>query len=292
MQDPVIAESIKIAWTEGKAVGFIPWSLFIKDESGNLAYDDEVLFLQEFGFRSQAWMSIDEHFLPEATASDFYDALNAAGRWNYLKYAEAPQVADTVIGRLAEAGLSVEPGPEPVLKLVQDWYSFISYDDYMTEIQKQKEEEKRKKILRKARRMCSLCAADERLFKDGTAYYHRKDFGFVDCPARWEHFELKSDATAVPLPTEKKKAYKLLRGYLEHDNRLISSKRLIRSHTAYRKILEMGKEAVPFILNDLKEGRVGGIWTAEVLAELTGQRGGDPAWWLAWAEKERYLAES
>lgn len=307
-RDPIAVLGTKVSWTEGNVSGFIPWSIFVKDESANKA-EESILFYQTFGFEGPAWRSIDEHPFPEATPADVYDAKNHFGRWYYLRYRDAsipsqfehqeawerfiaqqkPEVSDEEVrARLIAAGLEVlEPQHEVRFQLVPDWESFISYDKYHAEAEKKWEEMQREFIEKRAKKTCPACAKGDDLYGDGYRYFHRKDFAFVKCVSSDDHEFLETEAVEA-YTAESKSHYYLLRGYIDHYSRTHSSKKHIRSHTAFQKILEMGKEAIPFILNDLRKGRVGGIWTAEILSDLVGQRGGDPQWWIEWAKAQKY----
>ena len=81
MRDTVVIETSRVAWTEGHVHGFYPYSIFVKDESGNLLNEEEVLFVQEFGYAPEAWRSIDEYARPEATTSEFIEAAQRCGVW-------------------------------------------------------------------------------------------------------------------------------------------------------------------------------------------------------------------
>lgn len=305
-RDPVGITGTKVAWTDGHVAGFIPWSMFVVDESSNLGNKKETLFYQVFGFQPAAWRSIDEYPYPEATPSDWYDAINFRGRWGHLIYhgglaghAESPDFKrehdnanfrmESAKQRLAAAGLQVrDPDETPFeLRLVPDWTSVISHDRHLELVEAEKEGVYRQKVESGVGKICAACRSHEKLFGDGYRFYHRQDFAFKLCAANESHKFLKTEAHAAYSGSSANN-YRLLKGHLDRYNKLNSSKRLIRSHSAYRKLLEMGQEAVPFILNDLRKGRAGGIWTAEVLAELTGRRGGDPQWWEQWAKSEKY----
>ena len=286
-RDTVVIADIKVAWTEGKAIGFIPWSFFVKDESANRK-EERTCFYQPFGFAPAPWRSIDEHPYPEATEADLYDARNGFGRWNYLAYMdpESPErrATATLRDRLVAAHLGTphEEALTPRLQLVPDWRSVITYDEYMNEIEKAKIEVERGELEAKIKKVCPPCAAGAKLYVDGLLFFHRERSAFVRCLAEPEHRRLRSDAQ--PLFREGlRENYKVLRGHLDSYGRTNSSRRLIRSHSAYRKLVEMGPEMIPFILADLQEGKVGGIWTAEVLSELTGNNK-DFGGWLAWAQ--------
>lgn len=308
-RDPVVVESTRIGWTEGKAIGFIPLTIFYKDETANQANEKEILFFQTFGFGPELWRSIDEHPFPEATPADVYDAKNHSGRWGYLRYAEnvpaqsfeyqdrwqnwleeqKPKIQDNKLKEmLIAAGLEIrEEQEEERFRLVPDWESFISYEKYQEEVEKNWEETQRDFIRKRAKKTCSACAAGEELYGDGYRYFHRKDVAFVKCASSDDHEFLETEAIEA-YSAKSKSHYHLLRGDIDRYSRTHSSRRHIRSHTAFQKILEMGKEAIPFILNDLRKGRVGGIWTAEILSELVGQRGGDAQWWVEWAKAQKY----
>lgn len=296
MQDPVIAESIKIAWTEGKAVGFIPSSIFIKDESADPQNEKPVYFLQEFGFRYPAWRAIDEYPFPEATIADYYDMINYQGRWHHFRYFEGwrPKGEDedvdheAVVALLAAAGLDFRrEATKPKLHLVPDWVSQVSHDEHLELIKKEKWASVQAFLETTVRERCRLCADGKKLYGDGYRFFHRKDLAFARCAAEAQHEELETKAW-VMFSNVTKSQYRLLRGHIDRYSRLNSSRKLIRSHDAFRKLVDMGPEAVPFILNDLKKGRLGGIWSAEILADLTGKRGKDPQWWLSWAEEQGY----
>lgn len=307
-RDTFVIESIKVAWTEGKSHGFIPWSFFVKDESANKE-EEAVLFYQTFGFEGPAWRSIDEHPFPEATPADIYDAVNHTGRWNYLRFAEdvsperflyhdqwqswleeqKPKIPDNKLKEMLNAaGLELyEPRFEDRFHLVPDWESVISYEKYHQEIEANWEAEQRKFIAKRAKSTCPACAADQQLYGDGYRYFHRKDFAFVKCASSSDHEFLETEAIEA-YSVKSKSHYHLLRGEIDRYGRTHSSRRHIRSHSAFQKLLEMGQDAIPFILNDLRKGRVGGIWSAEILAELVGQRGGDAQWWIEWAKAQKY----
>lgn len=300
-RDPVAIASTKVSWTEGHASGFVPWSIFTYDESANKANPREVLFYQSFGLGPAAWRSIDEHPFPEATFADLRDAVCHSGRFDYLRYVEgAPARRETgnpeelspvaeAEAMLTAAGLEIqrEEEPGPGLRLVPEWESFISYEKHLELVEKDWAKAQRSALLRRAKRNCPDCAGDMELYGDGYSYYHRKDLAFVPCKSDDDHRFLKTKAVQAYTATAKSN-YQLLRGTIDRYNRLNSSKRLIRSHSAFQKLVEMGPEAVPFILNDLRRGTVGGIWGAEVLAEIVGRRGGDPTWWTAWAKSNEF----
>jgi hypothetical protein len=289
-RDPVVVESTRIGWTAGKAIGFIPLTIFYEDETANQANEKETLFFQTFGFGPESWQSIDEHPYPEATIADYYDAANGLGRWNYLRYMDRlPEDLDTVEKRIARAGLDPLPheGEEPKFRLVPEWQSVITGEELERQIKAEWAAAYRAKTEARVKEVCSACAAGEKLFGDGYGFFHRREFAFEICAAVEQHRFLKTEAWALFSATAKGN-YTLLKGYLNDYSRLNSSRKRIRSHSAYRKLLEMGEEAIPFILNDLRKGQVGGIWTAEVLSELIGQRGGDPHWWIEWAKARKY----
>lgn len=298
-RDTFVIESIKVAWTEGRSNGFVPWSFFVKDESANKG-EEKVLFYQPFGFQPPSWRAIDEHPFPEATFCDYCDAIFMEGRFRHYRSPEMPAEknwAETMaraVRLLGDAGLegnvdfSFYDFPPPAnLKLVPDWTSFISHDEHLSLIEKEKWASVKAFLEHTVKERCAACASGTKLFGDGYRYFHRKDFAFVRCPAEKEHDELETEAWAM-YANSTRENYRLLRGHMDRYNRLNSSRKLIRSHSAFRKLVDMGPEAVPFILHDLRNGRVGGIWSAEVLAELTGRRGGDPQWWLTWAKSENY----
>jgi hypothetical protein len=308
LRDPIAVAGTKIAWTEGTVSGFVPWSIFVKDESANRE-EEAILFYQSFGFDGPAWRSIDEHPFLEATPADVYDAVNHSGRWGYLRYREnipqesfqhrdsrvdwleerRPKVSlETVKEMLVAAGLEFHvPEAEERFHLVPDWESVISYEKYHEEIEANWEQMQRDAIAKRAKKECPACASDQPLYGDGYRYFHRKDFAFVKCASSGDHEFLETKALEV-YSAKSKSHYHLLRGDIDSYSRTRSSRRRIRSHSAFQKILAMGEEAIPFILNDLRKGRVGGIWTAEVLAELVGQRGGDAEWWIQWAKAQKY----
>lgn len=294
MQDPVIVPSLRVAWTEGKAVGFIASSIFIKDESADPQNEKPVYFLQEFGFKPPAWTAIDEHPFVEATPADYYDARNLFGRWDYIRHLSnfqslTPEEHEKQIPAMfAHAGMEVHgEDEEPRFRLVPEWVSVVSHDGHLELLWKEKKDRTKADLEKKVFERCKPCAAGDKIYGDGYRFFHRKNLAFVSCAADREHGELKTKAWAMfsKLSIDH---YQLLRGHIDRYSRLNSSRRLIRSHDAFRKLVHMGPEAVPFILNDLRKGRVGGIWSAEVLAELTGKRGKDPQWWIAWAEQEGY----
>lgn len=325
-RDTVVIEHIKVAWTEGKVAGFVPWSYFVRDESANRK-EEKICFYQTFGFEPAAWRSMDEHPFPEATPADFYDARNRCGRWDYLQYVEpvvAPEVAvaaaaasggfehqnvwekwlkgddnpepekmnEAVKGMLIAAGLEIlPPEVEEKLHLVPEWESFISYEKHLQKVDEEWEETQRAYIAARAVKKCPACAAGEKLYGDGYRFFHRKDFAFTKCASSSDHEFLETPAIEA-YSAKSKSHYRVLRGDINKYSRTRSSRKRLRSHEAFKKLVEMGREAIPFILHDLKKGRVGGLWSAEVLAELTGQRGGaDPEWWLAWAKSEKYSLE-
>lgn len=294
MQDPVIVPSLRVAWTEGKAVGFIASSIFIKDESADPQNEKPVYFLQEFGLKHPSWTAIDEHPFVEATPADYYDARNLFGRWDYIRHLPNFQSLTReehekqIPAMFAHAQLEPLPdGEEPKFRLVPEWASVVSYEEHLALIWKEKEAIAKAELEREVLERCAHCRAGDKLYGDGYRFFHRKRLAFVLCAADEEHDELETKAWAMfsKLSIDH---YQLLRGHIDRYSRLNSSKKLIRSHDAFRKLVSMGPEAVPFILNDLRKGRVGGIWSAEVLAELTGKRGKDPQWWIAWAEQEGY----
>ena len=296
MQDPVVVESLRVSWTEGKSVGFIPSSIFIKDESADPKNEKPVYFLQEFGFRHQAWAAIDEHPYPEATLADYYDLINFRGRWERIRYMEGwrPKAPDeevdpaAVAAMMSVAGLDITfERKEPRFRLVPDWVSVVSHDEHLDLLRKEGQSIEKIRLQCKVRELCGACAAKEKIYGDGWHFFHRRAFAFTLCPADDEHGLLKTKAWAM-FSKFAKENYRLLRGHLDRYNKLNSSRKLIRSHSAFLRLVQMGPEAIPFILNDLKKGRIGGIWSAEILAELTGKRGMSPEWWLSWAEQEGY----
>lgn len=299
-RDTVVIESARVDWTEGKAVGFIPWSFFVKDESANR--DEEAIgFYQPFGFAPPRWQAIDEHPFPEAAFSDYCEALGMLGRFaRYRVDGKMPEgetwavAIARAVRMLAEAGLeasedfSFDEWEQPRLSLVPEWNCFISHDAHLALIEKEKWASVKAFLERQVRELCQACAGGSKLFGDGYRFYHRKNFAFVRCDAQEQHDELETEAWAM-WSKETAAQYHLLRGYLNSYTRTRSSRRKIRSLLSFRHLVELGHEMVPFILKDLQEGTVGGIWSAEVLAELTGRRGGtDPEWWLAWAKSENY----
>lgn len=299
-RDTVVIETARVDWTEGKAVGFIPWSFFVKDESANRK-EESIGFFQPFGFAPPRWRTIDEHPFPEAAFSDYCEALAMLGRFaRYRVDGKMPEgetwaaAIARAVRMLAEACLeasedfSFDEWEQPRLSLVPEWNCFISHDEHLALIEKEKWASAKSFLEHQVRELCKACAGGSKLYGDGYRFFHRKNFAFVACDAQDQHDELKTEAWAM-FSRNVKAEYRLLRGHLNSYTRINSSRKLIRSHDAFRKLLQMGPEAVPFILNDLKSGTVGGIWSAEILAELTGRRGGaDPEWWLAWAKSENY----
>jgi hypothetical protein len=294
MQDPVVIESMRVTWTEGKSVGFIPSSIFIKDESADPQNEKPVYFLQEFGFGHPAWAAIDEHPFVEATPADYYDARNLFGRWDYIRHLPNFQSLTSeehekqIPAMFAYAGIEVRNEiEEPRLRLVPEWVSVVSHDEHLELLWKEKKDRMKADLQRRVSELCKLCAAGDKIYGDGYRFFHRKSFAFIACMADKEHGELKTKAWAMfsKLSVDH---YQLLRGHIDRYSRLNSSRKLIRSHDAFRKLVNMGPEAIPFILNDLRKGKVGGIWGAEVLAEVTGKRGMDSEWWLSWAKQEGY----
>jgi len=274
-RDVVVIETAKVQWTEGKAVGFLPWTLFYEEETANKGYKAPVSFFQDFGFREQPWRSIDEHALPEATPADIYHY----GWWGN------PNVDWTVLEKQRSA-------PAARLTLVPDWTSYIGPEQAAALEEARLQRRRAKELQERIRSACAECRRKEPLFYSN-GYVHRADIGhFTWCPAEDLHYDADTEVPLAPRPSDEALAeYRVLRGYLQEYGRTNSSKTIIRSHSAYRKLVELGRDMAPFIIDDIREGQIGGIWTAEVLADLTGKNN-DWAWWQAWAIQQKKEEES
>jgi len=264
-RDVTVIETMKVSWTEGKAVGFLPMTLFYEEETADEGYKAPVSFFQSFGFRDQPWQSIDEHYLPEATPADIYQYGwdgNPTLDWARLR--------------------EIRHGRAPTLSLVQDWSSYIGYEDYHAEDEKRRKKEHREFLKQRVSQVCSLCRTNETLYFWKYEFLHKVEIGYRRCPADLLHEDLGTKRLIPPMPSKEAfSQYQVLRSYLERYNKLNSSKRLIRSHSAYRHLVELGREMALFIVDDIKEGRIGGIWSSEVLADLTGNKK-DSVWWRSW----------
>jgi len=80
----------KDGWTHGRCVGFLPRTIFHKDESGNLLASKEVIFFQDWEKPEfPAWRSIEEP--PVVTHPDDdaeqYDRRNVVGRYWWIRWA-------------------------------------------------------------------------------------------------------------------------------------------------------------------------------------------------------------
>ena len=77
----------------------------------------------------------------------------------------------------------------------------------------------------------------------------------------------------------------------------LSSPSVIAGHPAYQKIIEMGQEAIPLILQDLKESKAHWFWALRVTARESPIRPEDRGdvdaitdAWLDWGRRHRYIA--
>lgn len=77
----------KDGWTHGHVGGFVPRSIFYKDESGNAAYHPEVAFFLDWD--PLFWRSIMEPGVAEEDDldSDRYDRRNVVGKWWWVRWA-------------------------------------------------------------------------------------------------------------------------------------------------------------------------------------------------------------
>ena len=76
----------------------------------------------------------------------------------------------------------------------------------------------------------------------------------------------------------------------------LSSPSMIAGHPAYQKIIEMGQEAIPLILQDLKESKAHWFWALRAIARESPiqpeDRGDVDAMrdaWLDWGRRHRYI---
>lgn len=74
---------------QGRCVGFIPRTIFHKDESGNLRPPRDVIFFQDWEAPDpEAWRSIKElQAKPIMTPAEEYDRRNVVGRYNWIRWA-------------------------------------------------------------------------------------------------------------------------------------------------------------------------------------------------------------
>lgn len=73
----------------GRCVGFIPRTIFHKEESGNLRPPRDVIFFHDWEKPDHAmWRSIDElQAKPIMTPAEEYDRRNVVGRYNWIRWA-------------------------------------------------------------------------------------------------------------------------------------------------------------------------------------------------------------
>lgn len=271
----------KDGWTHGRVHGYVPWSIFVKLESGNRAAE-ETLFFQDFGFGvREFWRSIDEPDLTEVTDADIYDARNTCGRFGNRPIEAGPEDAAL---RLAQAGYRTEPDGEARAQAAA-WKSFMSAEDLATVLA----EERRADLTARVKE-CPRCAAGAPLYVHRWGFVHAAEYGPGKCPAVAVHFELDTRAEELPENLFPGREYFRLKDALEDDIRLVSSPGQIRSHSAYGKIVLLGKAAVPLILADLSDGGCRGRWAPLTLADITGEaRAPEAAWWLGWGHAKGLL---
>lgn len=255
----------KDGWTYGRVHGFVPWSIFHKVESGNKAAE-ETLFFQNFGFGvREFWRSIDEPDLVEVTDADIYDARNGLGRFRDSR------------GRRLRIK-ATDAAPEETPQAEAAWKSFISEDELAALLEK----ERRAALLLRVKE-CSSCASGLPLHDHFSGLVHPAEYGFAECGVPGVHWSLGTEADWLPEELFPVREYRRLKDALEDDIRLVSSPGLIRGHSAYGKILLLGKPAVRLILEDLSAGGCRGRWAHLALADVTGEASvPETAWWLGW----------
>lgn len=179
-RDPVeLSTSDGFAYS-GKTAGFIPRSIFYKEETANKAFKPLPGFFQDFGIpdpREKFW-SIDEEYLLEITVADL---CQFGERWllsNGYHYPREERKVDS-------AWVPVWP---PMLTLVQvepEWRSV----DFEEDILKREERKRTEELDREIRKTCSFCSNGFDLaLMDGLEYVHGSLYDkAVRCTADFLH---------------------------------------------------------------------------------------------------------
>jgi hypothetical protein len=211
-RDPEILYPTDTFAYSGRAIGFIPSSIFYKEETALLGIKPEVIFFQDFGLSIAGWFkSIRENERPEVTVCDIYDFKNQVGRW--AGFGGHAHMADQkAIAALLENGFVLPPPHEtperrvfavwpPKLELVQaepEWVSVMQDVDYARNMRQSDRREMDSKIVK----ACSRCAVNEPLaLHNGWTYMHGKKFeNLVDCGAEKLHRQRSTLARVITDP--------------------------------------------------------------------------------------------
>lgn len=217
----------KDGWTEGRAVGFIPYSWFHKEESALLNAPKDILFFQNFGFHDRSkWCSLQEPGVEPPTPAEVYDARCFRGRFAALAYTDNPFLTlerERVLNRTVES-----TAPDNWITVKQQelperpsWNTTSSDDaaGIRKDAQRRKDAQERRKLIAEVPRLCVRCRIGRPLFLEGRAeemgeekrYVHASGKTSSPCKAEWNHWDLRTKTPSAddvsPLPVNPRNHY-------------------------------------------------------------------------------------
>ena len=105
-----------------------------------------------------------------------------------------------------------------------------------------------------------------------------------------------NNSQAQAASTKNRRKFDRLAAEWKEETAHLSSTSAIAEHRAYQQIIGMGEEAIPLILQDLKETRAQWFWALRAIAgespirdEDRGDLDAMTAAWIDWGKRRRYI---
>ena len=115
-------------------------------------------------------------------------------------------------------------------------------------------------------------------------------------PAKKGPIKVSLPSEEVHSVTQAQQEFDILALEWKQETAHLSSPSMIAGHPAYQKIIGMGREAIPLILQDLKESKAHWFWALRTIAKESPIRPEDRGdvdamtdAWLDWGRRHRYI---